>query len=341
MRICFFSLSVLLLASVNSSAESPLPRIGVIKFITNNDVYYENYNKSEYETTVLIRNMVHESIFESGNYEVLGQREIDGIFEEQKISVRLFANRENISKFQALNIDYLLAGMIVIYGSSPEPNVRSCVSLNLFDITSGTCIAHETQYLQDRRISNSFDIISKFINNFISNMNSQENSLKKEQIYKIGDFGPAGGIIRYDKGYYSEGWRFIERAPPEAEFEAPWGAYGIDIPDTKTGIGYGKRNTQILVEYFKSKGEAGTAAQLCDDLEINGYDDWYLPSKEELVYTGSWTEWSHSIPYKKRTWYWSSSQVNCKFTWAKLAVYYDSGIYNKKYAAHVRAIRYF
>jgi hypothetical protein len=315
--------------------------IGVVKFITNNDVYHENYNKSEYETTVVIRNMVHESIIESGNYKVLSQKEIDEIFEEQNISVRLFANRENISKFQALNIDYLLVGMIVIYGYSPEPNVRSCVSLNLFDIASGGYIVHETQYLQDRKVSNSYDIIAEFIKKFILNMDNKEKNLKMEQIYKVGDFGPAGGIISYDKGYYSDGWRFIERSPPETEFKAPWGAYGIDIPDTKTDIGYGKRNTQILVEYFKSKGEAGTAAQLCDDLEINGYDDWYLPSKEELVYTGSWTEWSYSTPYKRRTWYWSSSQTNYKFAWAILIVYYDSGIYNKKNTAYVRAIRYF
>jgi hypothetical protein len=121
------------------------------------------------------------------------------------------------------------------------------------DVKNSEYTSHETQYLQDRKVSNSFDIISEFIKIFIANMNTQEKSLKKK-IYKVGDFGPAGGIICYDKGYYSEGWRFIERAPPESEFEAPWGAYGIDIPDTKTDIGYGKRNTQFFVEYFKSKG---------------------------------------------------------------------------------------
>jgi hypothetical protein len=40
--------------------------------------------------------------------------------------------------------------------------------------------------------------------------------------YKIGDTGPAGGFIFYDKGYNSGGWRYLEAAPVEAEFQTVW-----------------------------------------------------------------------------------------------------------------------
>jgi hypothetical protein len=40
--------------------------------------------------------------------------------------------------------------------------------------------------------------------------------------YKVGDTGPAGGLIFYDKGNDSGGWRYLEAAPATAEFTATW-----------------------------------------------------------------------------------------------------------------------
>jgi uncharacterized repeat protein (TIGR02543 family) len=96
--------------------------------------------------------------------------------------------------------------------------------------------------------------------------------------------GPAGGLIFYDKGSVSDGWRYLESAPSSTEWSwIEWGSYGTLIGGTETGIGTGKNNTTTVVTWLNSHSETGKAAQLCDALgEGETYDDWFLPSKEEL-----------------------------------------------------------
>jgi len=96
-------------------------------------------------------------------------------------------------------------------------------------------------------------------------------------LYTPGDIGPAGGFIFYDKGFTSDGWRYLEAAPAGAEFKAPWGLKEVVILGTSEFVGSGKKNSEIIT----SKG-ADTAASMCKKLMINGYNDWFLPSKDEL-----------------------------------------------------------
>ena len=135
--------------------------------------------------------------------------------------------------------------------------------------------------------------------------------------YKIGDFGPAGGIIFYDKGIFSNGWRYLEAAPAETEFRAQWGKEGTDVTGTSTAIGSGKRNTEIIV------GQLGisSAAGLCSRLNFDGFTDWFLPSKDELdmMYKNlklmglggfsSGKYWSSSPPEKNNPFYFSYGQM--------------------------------
>jgi len=48
---------------------------------------------------------------------------------------------------------------------------------------------------------------------------------------------------------------------------------------TGTAIGTGQANTNAIIN---AQGPGSYAAKLCDDLVLNGYSDWYLPSKDEL-----------------------------------------------------------
>ena len=131
--------------------------------------------------------------------------------------------------------------------------------------------------------------------------------------YKIGDTGPAGGLIFFDKGNNSGGWRYLEAAPVEAEVHAQWsvlGFSGTDVNNTQAGIGYGRRNTQLIIEKFRqTSGERDTAAQKADELVFKGFDDWFLPSQIELDQMYRNLRRSNLGNFGNE-WYWSSTQTS-------------------------------
>jgi len=132
-------------------------------------------------------------------------------------------------------------------------------------------------------------------------------------VYKIGDKGPAGGIIFYDKGTYSDGWRYLEAAPAGTDFTAQWGAYNKNVSGISTDIGTGKQNTQLIVDVLRGTIESGTAAQRCARLNIGGFTDWFLPSRDELDLMYKNLKQKGLGGFRatddKYSLYWSSSQV--------------------------------
>lgn len=99
--------------------------------------------------------------------------------------------------------------------------------------------------------------------------------------YRIGNYGPGGGIVFYDKGIESAGWRYLEVAPAETEKTLTWGN-GITGVRTSGAAGTGGRNTETLVKAMKLKNMNNTAAVYCYELEFGGFDDWHLPSISDL-----------------------------------------------------------
>ena len=101
--------------------------------------------------------------------------------------------------------------------------------------------------------------------------------------YAIGDTGPAGGYIFYDKGYDSDGWRYLE-ANYVYQINYTWHNNYILIGGTGTAIGTGKANTAAIILDLTDTGNY--AAKYCADYTrlYNGvlYDDWFLPSKDEF-----------------------------------------------------------
>jgi len=131
-------------------------------------------------------------------------------------------------------------------------------------------------------------------------------ALFAQQTYRIGDHGPAGGIVFYDKGHYSNNWRYLEVAQTD---------FGVNI-------------------------DYNTAWNSVWNLTINGVSGWVIPDiyELELIYNNlknnGWGNFGNN-------WYWSSNSDKFKGIWVmsfgngRIFMVQDNARYN------ARAIRRF
>jgi uncharacterized caspase-like protein len=133
-----------------------------------------------------------------------------------------------------------------------------------------------------------------------------------ERVYKIGDRGPAGGIVFFDKGSMSDGWRYLEAADKDIGERVTWhnGKWN-NIKNTEREVGTGKSNTDMLVE---AQGLGSYAAYLCKNLDLSGFQDWFLPSVSELELLYANLK-LRGLGNFSPTFYWSSSQFNFGYGW--------------------------
>jgi len=164
--------------------------------------------------------------------------------------------------------------------------------------------------------------------------------------YKIGDTGPAGGIIFYDKGNNIGGWRYLEAAPASTEAKVIWSheRNAIDSVKGQRALGLGKQNTQKIIDYFNSKGGGfDTAARICVDLSVNGFNDWFLPSFDELnwMYGNLHKKGLGGFKNERFAYYWSSTQ---EYLMTAFTIDFSDGRQMPNdviYKQYVRAIRQF
>lgn len=190
-------------------------------------------------------------------------------------------------------------------------------------------------------------------------------------IYSLGGLGPAGGYIFYDcdadndsgnaDGLISSecGWRYLEAAREDLIEKYAFGYYPLsdgsfDIVGTKTEVGTGKSNTDVLVKAMGSetctsihfgkviKGKYAAVACVDYSITIDGvvYDDWFLPSKDELnlIYKNLKRQSKGSLADSA---YWSSSESSGSYAWLQ---YFDDGYQSSVYRYidfYVRPIRAF
>jgi uncharacterized repeat protein (TIGR02543 family) len=154
------------------------------------------------------------------------------------------------------------------------------------------------------------------------------------------DIGPAGGWVFYDKGYYSDGWRYLEAAPVDQANSSVWGTEGVSVPGTDTAIGSGKRNTALILAYDSANKAADRCALYST---VNAYDDWFLPSSDELneMYVNLKTQ---GVGGFADTNYWSSSEYNTNNARGQnfnISLFGYRWVDFKSLTFHVRAVRAF
>ena len=156
----------------------------------------------------------------------------------------------------------------------------------------------------------------------------------------IGDFYEGGVIFWLD----GNGGGLV-CAVSNQSTNATWGCYGIEISGANgIAIGTGAQNT---IDIEAGCTTSGTAADICSNLSLNGYTDWFLPSKDELMEMYihraeiNTTAIANGGTAFGTAFYWSSTEVNNNTAWGD---YFDDGGPTqavKTYSQRVRAIRAF
>jgi hypothetical protein len=135
-------------------------------------------------------------------------------------------------------------------------------------------------------------------------------------------------------------------AAPTDQGTAQWGCYGTYIGNASNpSIGAGNQNTNFITDICN---ETGIAAEICTSLNLNNYDNWYLPSKDELnlMYANLHLNGFGNF---ENGWYWSSTdgETNGDAAWVQSfrngqdgsQATYDIGM--KTFNNHIRAVRSF
>ena len=143
---------------------------------------------------------------------------------------------------------------------------------------------------------------------------SQSTSLPDpNRTFMVGEIGPGGGTIFYDAGSVQMWGRYLEVActgwandcDGSADPRTVWGCDRNYVQSAQdVAIGSGKTNTEAVLLACPN----ANAANLAIDYSNNGYEDWFLPSKEELglLYTNVGIEgqyWCSTAGDGGVTWY--------------------------------------
>ena len=147
-----------------------------------------------------------------------------------------------------------------------------------------------------------------------------------------------GGIIFY---LDANGGGLIA-APTDQSTAAEWGCDGTVISGADgMAIGTGAQNT---IDIEAGCTTSGTAADICANLTLGGYSDWFLPSKDELneMYINLLQQ---GLGGFASNYYWSSTEFDLSSAWGQGFPNSHQGSVNKNGSSDfdfdVRAVRAF
>ena len=121
--------------------------------------------------------------------------------------------------------------------------------------------------------------------------------------YEIGKPGQARGIV-FHEWIETDLTRFyVEAAPANTDFSSAWGPINIYVESISN---FGRDNTENIVRQLGAKN---SAAKRCKNLVINGFNDWFMPTIDELVLMYKNLKLKKLGGFKDDI-YWSSTSIN-------------------------------
>jgi hypothetical protein len=189
--------------------------------------------------------------------------------------------------------------------------------------------------------------VRTFITNQLGTFYGNEISFETPEGVQIGDIIEGGVVFWLDPENTSNGLvvAFEDVQGPETQGTSKWGCYGTNVAGSQgSAIGTGLQNT---IDIIASNGTGNCsinigAAQICSSLDIDGYDDWFLPSIDELNEIYNNLDVLYTIegfkPFVGS--YWSSTEESSFRAWRSSFNNRKSFI-SKDTRSYVRAIRYF
>jgi len=224
----------------------------------------------------------------------------------------------------------------IVYSTSPNPTLVSNKivignGIGAFDTISG--LGYQYAHLLNPNTTYYVRAYAVTVNN----ISAYGNEVTFTTL-SVGQTGPSGGIIFFDKGNNNGGWQYLESATSDqSTIGIPWGCDGLSIPGTQNTVGSGEANTALIVALCN---DSSFAAKLCNDLVSGGQIDWFLPSRDELnlIYKNMHLNGQGNF---NNSYYWSSTS---KYSTLGLSLDFNNGTYNTQFTSvplYVRAVRAF
>jgi len=218
----------------------------------------------------------------------------------------------------------------VVYSTTQNPTITSNTGIT----SDGTGIGAFTSSLSGLIASTTY-YVRAYATNTAGTVYGSQNTFTTSATFAIGD-SYAGGIVFYIDGTGAHG---LVCSAADNSSGTVWGCNNTSINGADgIAIGTGNQNT---TDILNGCATAGIAARVCRNLSLNGFSDWFLPSKNELnlMYTNLKSNVAANFTGTK--YYWTSTEYSEGQAWYQNfgtgAQYY----FSKTQAYYVRAVRAF
>ena len=338
----------------------------------NGQKYSLEYNPNNftqaYKITLPFGNYVFSSVVEGGEFETFLPFEVSGEFTLSSESMDIILQATTDYGLVTVKNQYVSSSVVSTGGKTPvnlallgDESYRFIYAkggteakLEIKESYSSTTIERNLDIVEYRHYNFILELSDKGSVNFIDLAMGAFGY--EEEVISIGSnlqigMEYQGGIIAYilqegDPGHVAGEIHGIIAAPRDQSTGIQWWNESmVTTGATGTALGTGQANTTAIVNV---QGAGSYAAQLCNDLDLNGYNDWYLPSKDELnlmyqnVGQGDALGLGNVGGFASDAAYWSSTEIDVNMAWCQDFTNGNQQNYGKFFNGFaVRAVRVF